>query len=181
MVQEKKLTMPRNEDIPTFPRANKNRPREISSKVPVPMFRDVFQVKRKHPRDPRFDDLSGTFNRGHFEENYSFINDIKKREKEELQKELENVGDDHKRKKQILYLLQRIKNQEKAKKMEEKKEAEEKQLRDEIMEAAKAGKKPYIPKNSEIKKKKLVESFQMLKKSGKLEKYLERKRKKIFS
>ncbi|KAF8786536.1 ribosomal RNA processing protein 36 homolog [Argiope bruennichi] len=164
-----------------FHRANKNRPREESSKVPVPVFREVFQIKKKHHRDPRFDDLSGSFNSEEFEENYSFINDIKKREKEELEKELKTVGDNEERRKQILYLLQRMKNQEKTKKLLEQQKAEREKEREEIMEAAKSGKKPYIPKKSEIKKKKLIESYQALKKSGKLEKYLERKRKKQFS
>ncbi|XP_054710126.1 ribosomal RNA processing protein 36 homolog [Uloborus diversus] len=169
------------QDVPTFTRLNKNRPREMSSKNPVPVIRDVFQVKRKHSRDPRFDDLSGVFSKEQFEEDYSFINDIKYQEKKALEKELQRVGDDEKQKQQILYLLQRIKNQEKSKKMEEKKQAEEQIFKEEMMNTLKSGRKPYIPKKSEIKKKKLVESFEALKKSGKLEKYLEKKRKKMFS
>ncbi|XP_021003089.1 ribosomal RNA processing protein 36 homolog [Parasteatoda tepidariorum] len=165
----------------SFSRANKNRPREMSSKTPVPVFRDVFAIKKAHSRDPRFDDLSGTFDEELFEENYSFVDDIKRKEREKLEKELENVGDDHKRKQEILYLLLRMKNQDIAKKKQKMKKIEDQQLREEIMEAAKSGKKPYMPKKSELKQKKLVESFQKLKKTGKLDKYLERKRKKIVS
>ncbi|KAG8187274.1 hypothetical protein JTE90_019163 [Oedothorax gibbosus] len=164
-----------------FHRENKNRPRAISSKRPVPVFREVFQVKKQHHRDPRFDDLSGTFDEESFEEDYSFIKDIKKREKQELLKELKFVGDNFKRKEEILYLLQRMKNQEHAKKALEKRKAEENKRREDVMEAAKSGIKPYYPKKSVIKKQELIEDFKALKNSGKLEKYLEKKRKKNFA
>ncbi|GFU22532.1 ribosomal RNA processing protein 36-like protein [Nephila pilipes] len=163
-----------------FRRANKNRPRELSSKAPVPIFREVYQEKKTHYRDPRFDDLSGSFNNEEFVENFSFLKDIKEREKKELEKELENVGDDMKRKKQILSLLQKMRNQEKNIKQLEKEKAERLKQQEEIMEAARCGKKPYIPNKTVMKRKKLVETYQTLKKSGKLEKYLERKRKKHF-
>ncbi|GFR28900.1 hypothetical protein TNCT_622501 [Trichonephila clavata] len=52
-----------------------------------------------HHRDPRFDDLSGRYNAKMFEENYEFIKDIKEREKKELEKELEHVGENEKTKK----------------------------------------------------------------------------------
>ncbi|MCH99021.1 ribosomal RNA processing protein 36, partial [Trifolium medium] len=42
-------------------RANKNRPMEVSSKKPVPAFRDVIQTSNKVVRDPRFESLCGTF------------------------------------------------------------------------------------------------------------------------
>lgn len=38
------------------------RPREQSSKLKVPMLRDVVTVKKKLIRDPRFDESCGTFN-----------------------------------------------------------------------------------------------------------------------
>lgn len=39
--------------IKTFKRENKNRPREMSSKVPVSMIRSEDKVRRKEIRDPR--------------------------------------------------------------------------------------------------------------------------------
>lgn len=39
-----------------------DRPREMSSKVPVPVVREIIPVKKTTPRDPRFDSLCGTFN-----------------------------------------------------------------------------------------------------------------------
>ncbi|GFW49495.1 ribosomal RNA processing protein 36 homolog [Trichonephila clavipes] len=166
----------------SFKRENKNRPREQSSKKPVPVFREVFQVKKRHHRDPRFDDLSGSYNPRIFEENYEFIKDIKEREKKELEKELENVGENETtKKKKLKYLLQRMENQERNRKLLAKQKEEQLKEQEEIMEAAKQGKKPYIPRKTEIKTKQLVETFQSLKKNRQLEKYLERKRKKNFS
>jgi len=164
-----------------YHRVNKNRPREMSSKKPVSVFRDVFQLKKQHYRDPRFDDLSGTFKKDEFEVNYSFIDDIKEREKQELEKELLTVGNDVKRQEKIRFLIQRLKNQERSKKIEAKKKEEEMKRKEEVLEARKAGKKPYFPKKSEMKKKKLIETYQALQKSGKLEKYIEKKRKRIVS
>ncbi|KAG8266888.1 rRNA biogenesis protein rrp36 [Homalodisca vitripennis] len=45
-----------------FKRANKNRPREESSKKRVPLLRDVVTVKKDSIRDPRFDSSCGDFN-----------------------------------------------------------------------------------------------------------------------
>ncbi|GIY10262.1 ribosomal RNA processing protein 36-like protein [Caerostris darwini] len=138
-----------------------------------------FHFQRFH--DPRFDESAGSFDNNEFEENYSFIRDIKKREKQELEKELKHLEDNAPRKKEILYLLKRMKNQETTKKLLDKQKQERLQKQNEIMEAAKEGKKPYIPKKSDMKMQRLVESYQTLKKSGKLEKYLEKKRRKQFS
>ncbi|GFQ77946.1 uncharacterized protein TNCT_39171 [Trichonephila clavata] len=165
----------------SFRRENKNRPREQSSKVPVPVFRDVFQVKKRHHRDPRFDDLSGRYNAKMFEENYEFIKDIKEREKKELEKELEHVGENETtKKKKLTYLLQRMENQERNRKLLAKRKEEQLKEQEEIMEAAERGKKPYISKKK-IETKQLVETYQSLKKNHRLDKYLERKRKKNFS
>lgn len=38
-----------------FKRDNKNRPRELSSKVPVTGVRNIFNVKKKVCADPRFE------------------------------------------------------------------------------------------------------------------------------
>lgn len=162
-----------------FHRESKNRPREMSSRKPVPVFRDIFQVSKKHVRDPRFDDLSGTFDKEEFERNFEWIEEIKCKEKMELEKELKNAESPHKRHK-IIDQLQRIRNQELCKKIETKKKAEEYKQREEIIATLNEGKKPYIPKKSEIKKKKLIEKFQSLKKSGKLDKHIEKRRKKMF-
>lgn len=90
-----------------YKRANKNRPREMSSKKPVRIVNEVIAVKKIIPRDPRFDPLCGTFDEKQFKSNYNFITNLKKNEKKELQKELEKT-DDPERRKTIKLLIQRL-------------------------------------------------------------------------
>ncbi|KAJ8938875.1 hypothetical protein NQ317_006326 [Molorchus minor] len=70
---------------------------------------NILPAKRSFPRDPRFDPLCGQFDDNTFKANYSFINDIRQKEKKQLEKELKNCTDE--RKKTIMFLLQRMDNQ----------------------------------------------------------------------
>ncbi|XP_013782137.1 ribosomal RNA processing protein 36 homolog [Limulus polyphemus] len=166
-----------NKKNKNYNRANKNRPREVSSKAPVPLFREVFQVKKKVYRDPRFDDLSGTYHEDIFKTTYSFLSDIKTKEKEELQ-EMLNEEEDPEKRKQIKFLLKRMENQEKTERLKEVAKQKARQQKQEIISQLKEGKKPHFKNKSEKKRLELAERFQKLKKENKLEKYLERKRKK---
>ncbi|XP_076314411.1 ribosomal RNA processing protein 36 homolog [Tachypleus tridentatus] len=166
-----------NNKYKKYSRANKNRPREVSSKAAVPLFREVYQVKRKVYRDPRFDDLSGTYHEDIFKNAYSFLSDIKAREKKELQ-EMLNIEDDPEKRKQIQFLLKRMKNQEKTERLKEVAKEKIRQEKQEIVNQLKEGKKPHFKNKSEKKKLELAERFEKLKKENKLTKYLERKRKK---
>lgn len=91
----------------SYKRANKNRPREMSSKRPVKIVNNVIAVKKTIPRDPRFDPLCGSYDEKSFKSNYGFINELKKNEKKELQKELE-ATEDPERKRKIKLLIQRL-------------------------------------------------------------------------
>lgn len=97
----------RSKVITEFKRANKNRPREMSSKRPFKLQKDTFLVKSNTSRDPRFDPLCGSFEEKTFRKNYKFVDDIKKKERDALVKELEETEDEQ-RKKKIKYLIQRI-------------------------------------------------------------------------
>lgn len=164
----------------SFKRENKNRPREISSKKPVKFLRDVFNVKKQVRRDPRFDNLSGEYNDMIFQESYSFLDEIKKKEKMELKKQMKKETDEKKRTK-IKVLISKIDNQEKEKHKKEMREKNKKIMKQEIIDKLKEGKKPYFLKKSERKKLELIEQYKQLKKSGKLEKYMQKKRKKNTS
>ncbi|KOX77066.1 Ribosomal RNA processing protein 36 like protein [Melipona quadrifasciata] len=160
-----------------FKRENKNRPREMSAKKPVSRFREVVQVKKHIPRDPRFDSLCGTFDKKEFRKAYGFINEIKENDLKELKKQLDET-DDPKRIKKIKYLIQRLENQlheEKRRKLKEKEEYEEKK---EIVRAIKQGQKPVFKKKSEKRILSLVSQYEELKESGKLKKHIQRLRKK---
>lgn len=131
-----------------FKRENKNRPREESSKKPVPRFREIIPVKKKHIRDPRFDSLCGTFNEKAFKNSYAFLNDMKENDLKNLQKELK-TEEDPKRIKKIKYLIQRLENQIREERRRKEKEEKELEERQEIKSALKRGEKPTFKKKCE--------------------------------
>ncbi|KAL6499683.1 hypothetical protein OROGR_027593 [Orobanche gracilis] len=176
-------------------RANKNRPMEMSSKKPVSRFREVIQVPKKagyelHSlrqvmflasdviRDPRFESLCGNLDVDRFKKKYNFIyENALPAEKEELKKQMKKANDPD----AINELKDRIARIDK-----ELKSAVTKRTEKDIMvehkkkerEAAKKGKQPYYLKKSELKKQKLIEKYKELKESGKLESFIEKKRRK---
>ncbi|XP_060882295.1 ribosomal RNA processing protein 36 homolog isoform X1 [Labrus mixtus] len=157
-------------------RLNKNRPMEISAKRPAPFLRQVVSVKKPMSRDPRFDDLSGEYKPEIFEKTYRFINDIKQGEKEIIQKTLKKTKSNTKAEK-LQFLLKRMENQERARKSREEQRERELQFKREQRERANQGARPFFLKNSDKKKLQLAEKYQELKKSGKLENFLSKKRK----
>ncbi|KAJ8032481.1 Ribosomal RNA processing protein 36-like [Holothuria leucospilota] len=200
----------------------KDQPLEMSSKRPVHKVKNVMNAKKRVFRDPRFDDLSGSFKEETFEKNYSFIKDIKKRERESVQKALRNCEDEEEaiKLKKLLYRMllnvrfgyyvsvqgnsstssillyadignshshiERVKfyqqnQQDIAQKKRETKRSIQERLKAQETQFVKEGKKPYFLKKSDRKVLELAEKYKELKKSGKLEKYLAKKRKKNMS
>lgn len=158
----------------------KDQPLEMSSKRPVHKVKNVMNAKKRVFRDPRFDDLSGSFKEETFEKNYSFIKDIKKRERESVQKALRNCEDEEEAIK-LKKLLYRMNQQDIAQKKRETKRSIQERLKAQETQFVKEGKKPYFLKKSDRKVLELAEKYKELKKSGKLEKYLAKKRKKNMS
>ncbi|GAA6236455.1 ribosomal RNA processing protein 36 homolog, partial [Lates japonicus] len=158
-------------------RLNKNRPMEISAKKPAPFLRQVVPIKKPTLRDPRFDDLSGEYKPEIFDKTYKFINDIKQREKEIIQKQLKRTKKSNQRKEKLQFLLKRMDNQERARKSREQQRERELQFKRQQRERANQGAQPFFIKKSEKKKLQLAEKYQELKKSGKLENFLSKKRK----
>nr|XP_040042861.1 ribosomal RNA processing protein 36 homolog [Gasterosteus aculeatus aculeatus] len=157
-------------------RLNKNRPMEISSKRRAPFLRQVVSVKKPMQRDPRFDDLSGEYKPEIFEKTFKFINDIKLKEREIIEKKLRKSKNSENKDK-LEFLLKRMDNQERARQRQEQQRERELQFKREQRERANQGERPYFLKNSDKKKLQLAEKFQELKKSGKLENFLSKKRK----
>ncbi|KAH7302668.1 hypothetical protein KP509_23G082000 [Ceratopteris richardii] len=153
-------------------RANKNRPVEISSKKPVSRFREVIQAPKKIVRDPRFENLCGSYEESKFKASYKFLYD------EQLPAE----------RKRLQILLQKEKSDAAIAELKKHISWIDKQLRDEQLrrkhsqkltelkrmekEAVKKGKRPFYIKKSEIRKQELAEKFKELKGSGKLEAFL---------
>ncbi|KAJ6638065.1 Ribosomal RNA processing protein 36 like [Pseudolycoriella hygida] len=163
-----------------FKRENKNRPREMSSKRPVPLLgNDKGKAKEiaKAVRDPRFDPNCGEFNATKFKENFSFVADIKANELNELKAKLKE-SNDPKEIKKIKFLIQRMQNQN----LEEKKRKAREHLMDEEKQEIKRAKAemrmPIYSSNKERRARELVAQYLELKNSGKLDKHLEKRRKK---
>ncbi|XP_029594672.1 ribosomal RNA processing protein 36 homolog [Salmo trutta] len=162
---------------PRKKRLNKNRPMEISAKRPAPFLRQVVPVKKSVSRDPRFDDLSGEYKPEIFEKTYRFINDIKQRERDVVQKKLKQPIKSNQKKEKLQFLLKRMENQERARKSREQQREKELEFKRKQREMAGQGLKPFFLKKSDKKKLDLAEKYSELKKSGKLENFLSKKRK----
>lgn len=153
-----------------FSNVNKKQQDDRPIELPIKKFNRNRNVVVESPRDPRFDPrCSGSNDFRHFVRNYSFIDDIRNTEISQLQHALRKEKDPDKRVK-IKSTITKMKN-----KMVETKN-KSKRL-DTISEMG--GK--FKVKKSQVKKKLLVDKYKELKDSGKLSKYLERKRKKLIN
>ncbi|XP_058224267.1 uncharacterized protein LOC131333652 isoform X2 [Rhododendron vialii] len=158
-------------------RANKNRPMEASAKKPVGRFREVIQVPKKVVRDPRFETLCGNLEVEGFKKRYSFLyeNELPA-EREELKRSMKKFNDPtvvDELKNRISGIDKQLKS---ASKRTEREILSEHKKRE--RQAAKQGKRPFYLKKSEIREQKLIEKYKELKVSGKLESYLEKRRRK---
>merc|ERR1712080_720683 len=144
-----------------FKRANKNRPREMSSKK----------------TDPRFDPLCGEFDEKIFRDSYKFVSDIKNDELNKLKKQLAEE-EDPERKEKIKFLITRMKNQQRQEKKNDEKIEEKKIETKKTKELLMAGKKPFIMGKAKQKEFDLAAKYEKLKESGGLDNYIKKKTKK---
>lgn len=113
------------------------------------------------PRDPRFDPrCAGSDNPRHFIRNYSFLDEVRQKELEELRRALQREKDPEKKDK-IKMTITRYRNK-----------MIDRQQKEQFNSKKKRG--------SKQKKEELIKKFKDLKESGKLTKYIERKRKKLL-
>lgn len=132
-----------------FKRANKNRPREMSSKIQVPRYKEVVSVKKKIIRDPRYDSLCGTYNEKAFKNSYKFLKYVIDKDIKMLKDELKEEQDP-KRIDKIKYLIKRLENRMRE---DNRKEVKERKLMEEKMnkiEALKSGEKPVYKKKCKL-------------------------------
>ncbi|KAF8700942.1 hypothetical protein HU200_033828 [Digitaria exilis] len=163
-------------------RASKKRPMEISTKVrPPPKYKEVMQVPKKVVRDPRFEPIYGSVDKEGFRKRYDFLFDKDfPAEKERLQKMIKKSKDLN----AIDEMKSRITWIDKQLKLHPQKNVESEILREHIKkerEAAKAGKQPYYLKNSELRERMLMNKYKELKEAGKLDAFMERRRRKNAS
>uniref|UniRef100_A0A0K0DDG3 rRNA biogenesis protein RRP36 n=1 Tax=Angiostrongylus cantonensis TaxID=6313 RepID=A0A0K0DDG3_ANGCA len=158
-----------------------HRPKEITSKKPVSIFRPVYQnmktIKRK--RDPRFDSRAGLYKERCFEDNYSFLDDLRKYEREELSKEAAKREDcgDMERAAKIRETIRRMDNREKTKADRKLKQRTYQELRLENIDRMMRGDRPVFKTKAQVKMINMEKKFDQLKKEGKLDQYMKRKAK----
>ena len=163
----------------SFKRESKHRPVEMSSKRPVPILRDAFQAGKHERKDPRFESLSaGSLDENKFRKRYKFLYDEHlPDERKELKAALNKTKSAMKKAElqaELTRVSQAIKDEERKRRVEAlhlEQKAKEK-------EAVKAGKAPFYLKASEKKRLDLLAKYEDLKSSGRLDKYIEKKRKK---
>ncbi|ENN72733.1 ribosomal RNA processing protein 36 homolog [Dendroctonus ponderosae] len=168
-------------------RSNKNRPREITSKIRPKQIRAILesntssadlQSKAPASRDPRFDPSCGTLNKAIFKYNYTFLNELRQKERLALEKEYKECTNPE-RKNTIKFLIQRIDNQtreeEHLRKIDEKEGNEKREIRQKL----KQGEKPVYKKKSVKTVENLVEKYEELKNTNKLQKHIQRRAKKV--
>lgn len=156
------IHMDQNDDAPMEVPISK---KPISSQSAKSRF-----ATQKEWRDPRFDRRVGEFDPVLFAKHYSFVDDLRSEELNKLKKALKKTNNVERRS-EIQNSIVRIQNKFVAKKEDEKK-------RDVVKELS--SKKKFV-KKSDVKKELLVQKFHELKKSGKLTRYMQRKRKKLIN
>lgn len=161
-------------------RANKNQPLELSSKRAVGRFRQVVEVKKRRTLDPRFEAQSGRLNEDLFNKSYAFLDEYKQRELQELKQQLKKSKSTTKKedlKREIALLQQELtekKKQEKIKSALTKRKHEE-------CEAVATGKGAFYLKRKDKKNLELQTKFQDLQETGRLSKFMAKKRRKNAS
>ncbi|XP_065066176.1 ribosomal RNA processing protein 36 homolog [Rhopilema esculentum] len=173
---EKKREAKKSDQFAENRKKKDSRPLEMSSKQRPKGFRRVVKTNSAVTRDPRFDNLSGNLNIELFKKSYSFLDEIQKKEKEVVEKQLRSEKSFEK-KAALHKLMQKIEQKEKIEMEENERKEQHREWKRNEKEAIKRGKRPFYLKKSERKKKELAEKFKKLKETGKIEKYLSKKRK----
>lgn len=156
-------------------------PIEMSSKYPVPFLgtpRLTYQQRQQQrARDPRFDNRCGDYSSAKFRQNFNFVFEMKEQEVAQLKRQLKEAENPEEAGK-IKYVLERATNQLREHKKQKEKIAKSLEEKQEAEKAVSEGRRPQYMKRSEQRMAKLVERYAELKKSGGLQKHLERHRKK---
>ncbi|XP_063831505.1 ribosomal RNA processing protein 36 homolog [Ostrinia nubilalis] len=166
-----------------FKRENKNRPREVSAKKPVPFLLDCTTsapVKKKEARDPRFDPLCGQFDKKEFSENYNFLSDIRMNDIKAIRAELKETTDPE-REKKLRRLLQRLNEQHRVSKRKKQEREEALKQRTKTEEEFREGRQPHFKNKSELRVEALVKQYEELKKegAGRIQRHLKRRQQKV--
>eukprot|EP00877_Chromochloris_zofingiensis_P009127 jgi/Chrzof1/4468/Cz14g14110.t1 len=147
------------------------------------MLQCIVLIRCSTARDPRFDTNigPGAFNKDKFRKQYAFLyDDVLPQEKATLKEQLKKEKSDAK-KRNIQTQIARIDQQLREEQSRRKHVVLEKQWKMEEKQAVDEGKQPYFMKKSEKRKRELLAKYEDLKASGRLDKYLTKRRKKNAS
>ncbi|KIH49475.1 hypothetical protein ANCDUO_20450, partial [Ancylostoma duodenale] len=130
--------------------------------------------------DPRFDNRAGLFKERCFEDNYRFLEELKKQEKDELTKEAVACDErgDVETAERIRETLRRMENREKTKAERKMRQETLRELREANIDRMMRGERPVFKTKAQVKMMNLEKKFKQLKKDNKLDKYMKRKAKK---
>ncbi|KAJ2076784.1 rRNA biogenesis protein rrp36 [Coemansia sp. RSA 988] len=159
-------------------RESKKMPSMMSSKRPVSRFRQVIDMPNPRSRDPRFDSLSGHLNEDLFEKSYEFLEKQQQEEMDELRKQagkLKHKNPNEARR--IQKALGSMQSQAAAKQQKRRMQELKRTHRKMETEAVKQGKTPYFLGRRDLKDLEVAQKFNKLKDSSKLDKFLEKRRK----
>lgn len=160
-----------------FNRSSKHAPTEQSSKKAVSRRREIIPVQKRVHRDPRFEPVVGMVDSSKLRKAYSFLDDYREDEMIELRatiKKTKDFDEKERLKRQLMSMENRKKAQDRKDKADEVLRAHKKAEK----ELVKAGKQPFYLKESEQKKRVLLETYNGMKK-GELDHAIERRRRKI--
>ena len=192
---------------PVGKRANKNRPSQLSSSRAVSTLRVAPGLSAGAPghsgRDPRFDACSaGTADEHTWQQKYSFVFEQQRGELKDMQqrlsasksaskKRIRGGGENRKRGRakrlseeeaeELKLEINRRSNQLKQREQSAEKQRVRTAARKQEVEAVRQGKRPFFEKKSALQERQLVEKFEQLERSGGLDKFMEKKRKKRAS
>lgn len=164
-------------------RGGKGRPREISSRKPVPVGRErCLGIEEGAGRtrsvrggfDPRFEEHCGELREEHFERNYEFVQGIREKSRELLQKASGKDADAAEK-------LKKMEQEDLRRRIVLRRREVLKKAREEEKEAVRQGKKPFFMKESQLRKMQIEAKFKELKGSGGVKKYIEKRRKRLAS
>ncbi|KAK7821353.1 ribosomal rna processing protein 36 like protein [Quercus suber] len=168
-------------------RANKNRPMEASCKKPVGRLREVVQIPKKVVRDPRFESLCGTFDDKQFRSKYNFL--FKKYLPDEIREEEKKLSKskDPLAANRFEHSITWMRGNLPAEREKLRKQLAKSNDPEIVGELKKHISWIYVERNyvvvlryfqGAIRKQKLIGKFEDLKASGKLDSFIEKRRKK---
>eukprot|EP01086_Lenisia_limosa_P016128 TRINITY_DN5708_c0_g1_i1.p1 TRINITY_DN5708_c0_g1~~TRINITY_DN5708_c0_g1_i1.p1 ORF type:complete len:254 (+),score=78.20 TRINITY_DN5708_c0_g1_i1:141-902(+) len=154
---------------------NDHRPIEVSSKKRVSTLRNVVDNVRKKTLDPRFMAHAGKVNTHEIRQHYEFVDKMREDELAAVRKEFKKAKGANKAR--LERKMQALQNKV-AQVHNDKRNLKVKQeLFKKERISVEGGKKPYFFKKADIKKAQLMAKFDELKKSGKLNRHMEKRRK----